>query len=400
MMRKNILLLLALLSCAAAHGQQVKLKISNPTPRQRQEVVSADARQVYRMLGLHRGDPVRVFTPRGVQTDWQITSDSLLLVYVTVRPHAQTEYVVRPGKPEPMTTWTTGALYPQRLDDMAWENDLIAYRAYGPALQRTGEQSFGIDLWVKNTPSPVVADRYRMEEEGNRLKKEVKGDSLMLAHSYHVDHGHGYDPYSVGATLGCGAPALMLGDSLVMPYCFKEYKILDNGPLRFTVDLTYGTVTYGSDKVTEHRLISLDRGTHFNRISVRYDGLSRPASVAAGFVVHQDDHSELIVTADRALYADPTDQRDNNQCQVYVGGYFPEAQQVRYIPLGTPRSGAVGHAVGITTLSDGKPYTYYTGAAWSGYDVRTFTQWQTVVDETIDNLRNPLSVTCIYEPKR
>ena len=40
---------------------------------------------------------------------------------------------------------------PERKDDFAWENDLIAFRAYGPALRYFPEDS-GFDAWPKRVP--------------------------------------------------------------------------------------------------------------------------------------------------------------------------------------------------------------------------------------------------------
>ncbi|HWI56372.1 MAG TPA: glycoside hydrolase family 88 protein, partial [Bacillota bacterium] len=44
-----------------------------------------------------------------------------------------------------------GTFMPQRKDDFAWENDRVAFRIYGPALEATGEISSGIDIWCKRT---------------------------------------------------------------------------------------------------------------------------------------------------------------------------------------------------------------------------------------------------------
>ena len=70
-----------------------------------------------------------------------------------------------------------------------------------------------------------------------------KADSLSNAISYHVDHGNGMDCYSVGPTLGGGTAALMVDSTIIYPYCYENYKILNNGPLRFTVKLTYAPLT-------------------------------------------------------------------------------------------------------------------------------------------------------------
>ncbi len=391
MKMKTKLLFVALLGISCnLQAQELKLTVSNPSDRQRQEVVSTDARRVCRLLG-HNG--LRVFNARGVQVDYQITHDSLLLVDASVRPHETTTFILRPGKAEPMHVWVSGALYKEREDDIAWENDRCAYRVYGPALQRTGEKAYGVDVWVKNTPEIVAPERYRLNLEGVNMKKAdpVKGDSLLLNSSFHVDHGYGYDPYMVGATLGCGAPAILLGDSLVMPYCYRDYEILDNGPLRFTLSLTFNPARINGQTVTEHRVMQLDKGRHLNKITVWYDGLRRPAEVAGGFVVHEKDTTTLRINAHKALYADPTDNMEGNNCQVYIGGIFPGAA-TRYLPLHTLTSGATGHAVGIKKVANREPFTYYVGAAWSGYDVRTMNQWQAVMDDEEANLQEPLRV--------
>ena len=39
-----------------------------------------------------------------------------------------------------------GRHVPERKDDFAWENDRIAFRMYGPALEADGEISSGIDV--------------------------------------------------------------------------------------------------------------------------------------------------------------------------------------------------------------------------------------------------------------
>ena len=69
------------------------------------------------------------------------------------------------------------------------------------------------------------------------LAKQIKAlqaesREMDILTSFHLDHGNGLDPYRVGATLGLGAPSLMVGKNQILPYCYKDYRILDNGPLR------------------------------------------------------------------------------------------------------------------------------------------------------------------------
>ena len=39
---------------------------------------------------------------------------------------------------------------PKRMDEIAWENDRIAHRIYGPALAMKEPTGSGIDVWVKS----------------------------------------------------------------------------------------------------------------------------------------------------------------------------------------------------------------------------------------------------------
>lgn len=259
-----LLFVAALLLSGRAAAKDVKVVVSNDEHAQRQELIELDINEVRRQLGVSSDQTLIVKDAIGQQQDYQITHDGKLIFEVTVCPNSSADYTVSTGAPQRMHIWTQGRLYPERKDDIAWENDRGAYRVYGPALQRSGEKAYGIDVWTKNQPDTILDLRYKMNSDGDavyrRLEKEgKKADSyeVRLATSFHVDHGYGLDPYKVGPTLGCGAPALMVGDSLVMPYCFRTYRILDNGPLRFTVELTYNPATVKGDRnVVEHRIIS------------------------------------------------------------------------------------------------------------------------------------------------
>ena len=143
-----------------------------------------------------------------------------------------------------------------RVDDVAWENDRIAFRTYGPALQATGERAFGYDVWVKCVDEPVVEARYESElnpvtkaqiDSLKQIGKEDEAKALYQSVSYHVDHGNGLDCYKVGPTLGGGTSAFYVDNEIIYPYCYNTQEILDNGPLRFTVKLTYNPLTVKND---------------------------------------------------------------------------------------------------------------------------------------------------------
>ncbi|MDR1004378.1 MAG: DUF4861 domain-containing protein, partial [Prevotellaceae bacterium] len=285
---------------------------------------------------------------------------------------------------------TCGRYYPERKDDIAWENDLVAFRTYGPALQASGERAFGYDVWTKyNTTDPVVEARY--------------ADELQRGISYHIDHGNGLDCYKVGATLGGGTAALMVDGNIIYPYCYKTQEILDNGPLRFTVKLTYNPLTVRNDtSVTETRLITLDAGSHLNKTVITYDNLSATTPVAAGIVLHEPD-ADAKVTLDATdgyiAYADPTDNANNHNGVIFVGVacpepvkeaktvFFPEKEKKEL------RGGADGHLLAVSDYMPGSAYTYYWGAAWSKADIPNMETWNLYLADFAKKVRNPLTVS-------
>jgi hypothetical protein len=99
---------------------------------------------------------------------------------------------------------------PERADDFAWENDLVAFRAYGPAL-RTSTENAGIDVWSKRVPYPIINNWYDLQSR--KLK------------SYHEDHGEGLDNYHVGASLGAGGSAIYLDGKLQLLETYARWSI-------------------------------------------------------------------------------------------------------------------------------------------------------------------------------
>ena len=441
---KSLMMLLTLAGSSYCHAQQATIVVSNVTSESRTELISLNMSEIKEKLGNttpKKGEAYIVKNKRGQQIGSQITHDGFLLIDASVRPHGSATYYVSIGKPYQQKVWTTGALYKIRKDDIAWENDRCAYRVYGPSLQKTGERSFGTDIWVKNTPDTVVYERYVKDRNGNikgdkidakvrtllkqektlesqtkneknktkvaklevqlktiqahRKSLQTESNEVDILTSFHLDHGNGLDPYRVGATLGLGAPSLMVGKNQILPYCYKDYRILDNGPLRFTVELTYNPSTVGNMKnVVEHRIISLDKGSNFNKMTVWYNGLTTPTDFATGFPIHEEDTESKTFAKDYVSYADPTDNIEVNNSQVFVGVLFPEGIDNTYYQLFDKKhDGAIGHALGLKRgLKNQQQYSYYFGAAWSKYDVKSYAEWQIRIKDFLDAQKSPLRV--------
>ena len=382
-------------------GNGISLTVTNESGEFRQQVIEVDAGQVYEKLGIQGGRQFIVFDEGGLEVPYQLSSGDKVLLDAGVRPHGTLTFTIRKGTPRVYPTVCYGRVYPERKDDYAWENDRTAYRVYGPALQQTGERSFGTDVWSKNTPELVVEQRYWIEDvvmmpavEKLRRENRQRGDSLYRLNSYHNDHGRGMDLYQVGPTLGCGTPALMVGGQLQYPYCFKSCEILDNGPLRTKVHLTYHPAKIGSDTaVVEHRYVELDKGSNFNRVMVKYEGLTQSVELATGVVIHSADKESMVLDKDMVLYADPTDNPRVNNCQMFVGALFPEGvSETRKVLFDKPFSGNEGHVLGIQKDYYGSSFYYYFGSAWSKHDIRTMDEWKQRAEWTLRSLRQPLKV--------
>ena len=366
------------------------IEVSNPANEYREQVIEIPLDSVLTKLGTTE-DSLRVQNAALLDVPFQVTNDRKLLIEAAVRKQGVAKFTISKGEPRFFPLVCHGALHPERKDDFAWENDRGAYRVYGPALERTGERSFGIDVWTKNTPELVVDDRFYIEDvvtipqiDSIYRNDRHTRDSIYRTISYHYDHGRGLDPYRVGATLGCGAPALMIGDSIVMPYSFERYEILDEGPLRFSVRLTQSPRVVLGDTIVEHRVVTLDKGSNFNKMTVSYEGLTRPMGFCSGVVLQPEDNESFVLGEKYVSYMDPTDQPDVHHTPLFVAAIFPKGV------VSTKRIGH--HVVGVLPDYRGQEYTYYFGSAWAKYDIRTVEEWQDRIAWFLRSLESPLHI--------
>ena len=404
----SFLSLLALLTaCGPKQSTDFTVTVTNDQAFDREEMVEVPISEVAKKVQLIDEEQYIVLDAEGNQVAYQITYDDNLLFPVNVKAGDKAVYTVAVGEPIEAEPIVYGRHYPERVDDIAWENDRTAYRAYGPALQAKGERAFGYDAWVKRVPGLVVEQRYANElnpdtqAEIARLRKERKYDEaneLYHSVSYHVDHGNGLDCYKVGPTLGCGTAALMQGDAILYPYCWKEYEILENGPLRFTVKLTYNPLVVGKDTVVETRTISLAQGSQLNKTVVSYAGLSKAAPVATGLVIHPENPTAYVLEGDKGYiaYADLTDNVNNGNGIIYVGAVMPEkvteAKAQMFADKEAKERGASGHVLAISNYKPDTEYAYYWGSGWSKYGFDSMEAWTTYLDRYAQSVRNPLKV--------
>lgn len=299
-------------------------------------------------------------------------TDSLtkLIFPASVKGGKELTFHIKIGVPEKFNPMVYGRFVPERMDDFTWENNRSAFRIYGPALEATGEVSNGMDYWAKKTDSLVIDKWY-------------KNDLAGIA-SYHQDHGEGVDFFKVGRTLGLGMTAPFESDTLCLGSNFTEFKILDNGPLRITVQFNYKPYQAGERDITETRTISLDAFSYMNRIqnvfkSDEHDG---EMLVATGLVMQPDSDITFKLPEKGVIaYEVPEDKKF---ATLFIGAINPKG----FVDV----KNSEGHLLGINEYKMGTEYIYYVGGGWSKGDFENFEEWTDFLKIEEIKLQQPLKI--------
>ena len=262
-----------------------------------------------------------------------------------------------------------GRFVRERRDDFAWENDRVAHRMYGKALETWAQEpltSSAVDVWFKRTRRLVANEWYMVDD-------------------YHRDLGEGADLYSAGKTRGCGGNGIWDAGKLYTSSNFIDSKVLTNGPIRVMFELTYPAFDAAGSRVTEIKRITLDAGHNLNRFESRYAGApAAPKRQAAGIKkapgsqVAQDKARGVLRTWE-PVKADGS----NFGCGVIVD------------PAGlTEFVEADGNILAVTAMSAGSDVTYYAGSGWdrSG-DFKAVDDWDRYLAQAAQRIRTPPAVS-------
>ena len=157
----------ALSLCYCTPEKSKNLVVNNTTNNDRSELVSITKADVDAFFC---GDKQLVITDAcGKQVPYQITHDELVIFPACVKANSSSTYKLTSGKCEEFAPQVFGKHYPERVDDIAWENNRVAFRTYGPQLQRKNERAFGYDVWNKRTEE-LVAHAKNIEDRDERIR--------------------------------------------------------------------------------------------------------------------------------------------------------------------------------------------------------------------------------------
>ncbi|MDR1716222.1 MAG: DUF4861 domain-containing protein [Prevotella sp.] len=381
-MKKIFYLLFATIILASCTPKEegIKVTVENPSAFDRiSEMVEIPVNDISAKLALPQDSVYIVKDANGEIIPSQITYDNKLIFQSGLKANQSAEFIITTGSPREFKALTYGRFIQERKDDFAWENDRVAFRAYGPALIPIDGPSNGIDAWYKRTNELVVDKWY-------------KNDLAGIA-SYHEDHGEGQDDYKVGRSLGAGAMAPYVNDKLWLNENYAEQEVLENGPLRTTFRLTYKNLDVDGKSVGETRTISLDAGSQLNKITQSYT-ISEPMKVAAGFVKREKNDS-IVAGKDYIIYAEPESKVVD---KVFMGIIFPEGMEKQIIDnyeiTGNKNQKiAYSHVLGVTSAHQDKPVTYYAGFGWSKFGFDSISAFETYIRNFKEGLYKPLVVS-------
>ncbi len=351
----------------------LKVEVANTTQTERDdETVEIAWSEVTALKGV-TPENILVLNDEGEQIPSQVVfrgeAEPQALIFQTdADPMESKHFTLKTGVRSNYRAEAFGRVVPERYDDYAWENNKVAYRLYGPALETSPEKLItpGIDVWVKSTEKLVIDEWY------------AKGN-------YHHNYGDGMDCYKVGVTLGSGASLPFVdGKFWMMGHNYATAQTLDNGPLRTSVKLTYAPFDVNGTPVSLVKIISLDANQRFNRMDNIYEGGFTEMPIAAGFVRH--DVKQILSGEGwmgmREAVSDSKDPvRDGD---IFLGVILPGAEML---------PDTLGHAVAVKAVKPGQTLTYYAGSGWNQGGVEDMAEWTEEIAQMQAAVVTPLKVT-------
>lgn len=366
-------LLAILISSVNAHAQKI-IEISNPSSLARKdEVIEIPLAKVTTAFPTIDTSNFKVISPATKQElEYQLEYKSEaniqnLLVQVSIPANGKIKLQLIKGKHKPFISKTFCRFVPERKDDFAWENDKIAFRMYGKALEKTpNEMAYGVDVWVKRTSRLIINDRYKRGE-------------------YHVDHGDGMDYYHVGLTLGAGGCAPYMDDSIWFSKNYTGWKVLDNGPLRSTFQLSYDDWTAAGIKVNVVKTISIDAGSQLNKVVANYTIDENKALPFVTGIIKRKEQGQMLLDEKNGImaYWEPQHGADGTTGVACVMP-SPVAQMM------------VKQGQLLAQLMVEKPYSlvYFQGAAWDkAGTIKSAEDWFNYLKKFQEQLKNKLTIT-------
>lgn len=266
-----------------------------------------------------------------------------------------------------------GRFVRERHDDFAWENDRVAFRFYGQALETfAGEPltSSALDAWSKRTPRLVIDEWYRVDD-------------------YHRDHGEGGDFYPAGRSRGCGGSGLLVNGALAVSKNFRASRVLARGPIRLVFELDYPAWETPGLEVRETKRVTLDAGSQLNRLESFYE---QPGGGAVTWATGIRKAEGVVPRIDRERGVVRTFEHLTRYGE---NGWLGCGVLLDPAAIVETREEA-GNQLVVARTPAGAPATWYAGSGWDGSGrFKDAAAWDRYLDAFAAALRTPLRVEVV-----
>ena len=393
----NRLFLAALLATAsAAHAQTAHIQVHNPLMTSRpSEVLDLSLADLHKQIAA--SPETLVVQDHGTRLLTQVynsktegAADRLLILVDLAAGETKTLDITSDPSAPAQQSKVTARKVPERADDFAWENDKVAFRVYGPALERTGEIASGIDVWSKRVPDFVTTTWYQRDEDSARLHKPEL--------SYHRDNGQGMDSYEVGLSRGDGGTAIWADGKLFASKNVTTSTILANGPIRTDFVFHYAPWDAAGASVNEVKRVTLDAGSRMNRLRSTFTFTGAPTvTAAAGLAIH--DKADVSAQHPESWVAVWDTPQSPSAGRIATGLVLPPGAHAEYKQL-EPQGKVDGNALELYTIKSNTTLNYYAGNGWSLGDMPTPESWNAYLEDFHNRLTHPVTIKWLATKKK
>lgn len=252
---------------------------------------------------------------------------------------------------------------PEREDDFVFENNFVAGRFYGKALEGN-PTSPGIDVWVKLPGELVANEWYRNATD----KSAPDYDSNY----YHKNHG-GKDCYKVAVSLGGGGSVPYVNQTLCYPATnYRSSEVLHESPEEISFVLHYPEWQAGETTVRLDKTVTVFADSYFCKVEDVYTFNKDSLTIAAGIFRHPDAETieaEAFGDDYYAIWEHASDQSvEPEDGMIGVAVVMPGADCVTVVDGGR-------HGVCLKRLSSGQKLEYWFGSCWSKGNINGSAEW-------------------------
>ena len=270
--------------------------------------------------------------------------------------------------------------------DIAWENDLCAYRMYNTVLLKNEPNTAqGVDVWQKKISSPVIDNMYSLS-------------------NYHAESQYGMDVYSVnGKRLGCGGTAPIVNGKLVMHNPYNSCEFIEKSNLKQVFKLTYDDVLIDGDYYKKTLIVECSANSLLNKATFKLEGKIKPIKIAVGIY----EHTDMGITIEGNNYQQIMGiiGRAENKSEGSLTTQDARFYQGAFVPNDNPITQEIdNHLCLVVDYTPQTELTFYFGAGWNHFPQDKYPEDVEWFDELLKFkkcVENPLTITS-YEslPKK